>query len=617
MKVINIGIMAHIDAGKTSLTENFLFKSGAINVLGKVDSKNTTMDNLKMERSRGITIRESTTSFIWNGVKINIVDTPGHFDFFSEVIKSLYVVDCVILIISAVEGIQTQTDRIIRLLTDMGIPYITFINKIDRVGSDYSKIFEEMRYKYKTDYVQMQNMDFNLIELMDSSLDHEVFEENILSMSLHDKGCLEDYQEGNGKFYDYYLSKKSLFWSQKVYPVFLGSVKYDLGIQEILDFISELVEEKSNGNIVGAQKVSAIIYKIEYLENKKLCFFRLYKGSISKLDDVKIGEEELKIRNLFTIKNTKIVKCDTVYENDIGILVDIDNIKIGDIIGEMDEKIRTIVMNEPCYFFTIFSSNIKDRIELVKALEKITLEDPSISFKVASNKIMVSICGEIQKEYIIDKLESQYKINFQIGDVKLKFKETICKRALGSIGFMQSKNHLNAAIQFEILPQKRGSGVKYISEVSSGYLSKPFQNAVREGVFKGLENGVKGGELTDIKIIFKKAIYDSVSSTPSDFRKLAPEVIQKIIEKTGTEILIPYTKITLSVQESFMGGVIEKVLLYHGKINDILNVEDFVEIHCIVKMKYWNYLLTSLNSITGGTFEYKTIGTIYDQQDKI
>jgi len=617
MKTVNIGILAHIDAGKTTITENLLYKSGMIRTLGKVDSGNTTTDTLEMEKKRGITIKETTTSLIWNGVKINILDTPGHYDFFSEVLRTLYVLDFAVLVVSGVEGIQTQTDRIIKLLQEKDIPFIVIINKVDRPGLDYSGIIEDLRSKYKADFVQMQCIDVNSMQLTDCCENKAVLEDNLLRMSMHVPECLK-YVDGKiKKFEDHSDVIKRLFWMKKVYPIFLASAKNDLGIAELLNFIAELPDNHKESENLSHNKVCGIVYKIVHEKNRKMIYFRLYKGNVSKLQDVKIGENEVfKIKNLFTIEKTKIVECDTVHEGDIGILINIHNIKVGDIVGETDEMIREIPLNEPCYRFAVYPSNLHQKIELAQALGEIVLEDSSISFHPEEDKFVLNISGEIQKEYIMERLNSNYNINCQVGKMDTTIKETLKETAVGAIGFGQSRNHLKAAIGFQISPKERGSGVEYVTEISYGYLSKSFQNAVYEGVLNGVKSGLKGGELTDIKVTFKKAYYDSVTSTPADFRRLAPEVMQKIIEASGTEILIPYMDIIIRLNECFCGTVTQDITLMNGLVNNIEVTEEGMEINCILEPHYWNDYILRLNSITSGKFDYKIRRVIYDERRK-
>lgn len=605
--------MAHIDAGKTSLTENLLFKSGMTRTLGKVDSGDTITDTLEMEKKRGITIKETTTSLYWKDIKINILDTPGHYDFFSEVLRTLYVLDFVVLVISGVEGIQTQTDKIIRLLQEKEIPFIVFINKVDRIGFDHKKIVEDLRSRYKVDFVQMQCIDMDSMKISDCSENKEILEDNLLRISIYSPECLKYVEEKIKSIYELIEVLKKLFWMKRVYPIFFGSAKNDLGISELLDFIAEIANYFEKNKNLSLGKLSGIVYKIIHEKNKKLIYFRIYRGNISKFDILKIGENEsLKIKNLYKIEKTKIIECNTVSEGDIGILLNVHNIKVGDIIGVLDERVRKVPVSEPCFHFALYPSDLRQKIELNQALEEIMLEDPSISFRSENDKFILKISGEIQKEYIMDRLISNYKINCLVGEIDVIIKETIREKAVGSIGIYKSKNFLNAGIKFEISPKERGSGVEYESEVSYGYLTKSFQNAVYEGVMIGVRSGLKGGELTDIKITLKGAIYDSCSSTPADFRKLSPEVIQKIISEIGTQILFPYMDISIRLNKSFCGVLTQEILLINGTIRNIEVLEETMEINCILESSRWNELIRRLNSITSGKFEYKIKRLIYE-----
>ena len=612
MKTINIGIMAHIDAGKTTLTENLLYKSGAIRKLGKIEAGNTTTDTLEMERRRGITIKETTTSLDWNGAKINILDTPGHFDFFSEVLRTLYVMDLAVLVISGVEGIQTQTDRIIRILQEKDLPFIVFINKLDRIGYNPSKVIEELRSKCKTDLIQMQKADTRSAGLISGFEDEELLEENLLTMSMHSPECLNylDRKEPSRK--DITSQIIRLFWEKKAYPIFLGSAKKDIGIAELLDYIAEIAKYDRIGT-TSDDKVSGVIYKISHDNGKQLCFFRLYHGSVSKLQDVKIGENIFRIKNLYTIENTKTVSCETVKENDIGILTNLHDLKVGDIIGEDDEQIREIVLTEPFYRFAVYPADLQQKLMLTDALEEIAVEDPSISFQINEDHSILNVSGVIQKEYIVDRLVSEYGIDCRIGEMDIIVKETVKKTGIDYYDFGESKSRLNAAMMLEISPLERGRGIEYCTEVSFGYLNKSFQNAAREGVFIGVKNGLQGGELTDIKVTFKAARYDSVTSSPADFRRLAPELMQKIIRSTGTILLYPFMDVVIRVKTSVSRAVVQHLSLL-GQLNGIEVMGDDSEITYIIEPNFWNDCLLQLNSVTSGRYEYRIRRAFYDER---
>lgn len=341
-KTINIGIVAHVDAGKTTITENLLYCSGAIKSVGRVDLGNTQTDSMELERKRGITIKSSTVSFTWNDVKVNIVDTPGHVDFISEVERSLSILDGAIIVISGVEGIQSQTRILFNTLKQLNIPTIIFINKLDRVGANSNKVLEEIKKNMSNKVVKLQeaynegSKDVYIKNLFDACMTND----NVIDiLSDLDEGFLEKYISGM-EIKKEELHEKFVSYAKEggLYPVFCGAAAIGLGIEDLLDGICSYFP-CANGD--SEDDLSGVIFKIERTStNEKKVYVRLFKGKISVRDKIQSPNKETaeKVKKINSLENGKVTEVQRIEAGDIGILYGLASFQVGDIIGIPDDE---------------------------------------------------------------------------------------------------------------------------------------------------------------------------------------------------------------------------------------------------------------------------------------
>ena len=299
MNIINLGILAHIDAGKTSVTENLLFASGATEKCGRVDNGDTITDSMDIEKRRGITVRASTTSIIWNGVKCNIIDTPGHMDFIAEVERTFKMLDGAVLILSAKEGIQAQTKLLFSTLQKLQIPTIIFINKIDRAGVNLERLYLDIKTNLSQDVLFMQTVvDGSVYPVCSQTYIKEEYKEFVCN---HDDDILERYlADSEISPADYWNTIIALVAKAKVYPVLHGSAMFNIGINELLDAISSFILPPAS----VSNRLSAYLYKIEHdPKGHKRSFLKIIDGSLRLRDVVRINDSEkfIKIKNLKTI----------------------------------------------------------------------------------------------------------------------------------------------------------------------------------------------------------------------------------------------------------------------------------------------------------------------------
>lgn len=550
MKIINIGILAHVDAGKTTLTESLLYTSGAILELGSVDKGTTRTDTMFLERQRGITIQAAVTSFNWNDYKINIVDTPGHTDFITEVYRSLSVLDGAILVISAKDGVQAQTRILFHALQKMNIPTIIFINKIDQDGINLNNIYQNIKEKLSNDIIVMQNV----------TLTPEISIKNIIDLddwdpviSKNDK-LLEKYIVGEKLtiqelMYEEYrcVKKGSLF------PIYHGSARNNIGTQQLIEAISNLFCSEMNEN---DSELCGRVFKIEYTDHKqRLVYLRLYSGTLHLRDTIILPEKKkVKLTEIYIPSNGEMIQTKTVCSGDIFIIPN-NTLRLNDIIGN-EKLLPCNVWNDktvPILRTRIEPIKIEEREKLLDALTEIADTDPLLRYYVdtITHEIIISFLGTVQLEVICSLLIEKYHINIRIEDPTVIYLEKPLQKADYTIHIEVPPNPFWASIGLSITPLPIGSGIQYESKVSLGYLNQSFQNAVREGINYGLEQGLYGWEVTDCKICFEYGVYYSPVSTPSDFRFLAPIVLEQTLKKAGTQLLEPYLSFILFTPEGY------------------------------------------------------------------
>lgn len=550
MKIINIGILAHVDAGKTTLTESLLYTSGAILELGSVDKGTTRTDTMFLERQRGITIQAAVTSFNWNDYKINIVDTPGHTDFITEVYRSLSVLDGAILVISAKDGVQAQTRILFHALQKMNIPTIIFINKIDQYGINLNNIYQNIKEKLSNDIIVMQNV----------TLTPEISIKNIIDLDDWDPVISK-----NDKLLEKYIAGKKLTIQELTYeeyrcvkkgslfPIYHGSARNNIGTQQLIEAISNLFCPEMNEN---DSELCGRVFKIEYTDHKqRLVYLRLYSGTLHLRDTIILPEKKkVKLTEIYIPSNGEMIQTKTVCSGDIFIIPN-NTLRLNDIIGN-EKLLPCNVWNDktvPILRTRIEPIKIEEREKLLDALTEIADTDPLLRYYVdtITHEIIISFLGTVQLEVICSLLIEKYHINIRIEDPTVIYLEKPLQKADYTIHIEVPPNPFWASIGLSITPLPIGSGIQYESKVSLGYLNQSFQNAVREGINYGLEQGLYGWEVTDCKICFEYGVYYSPVSTPSDFRFLAPIVLEQTLKKAGTQLLEPYLSFILFTPQEY------------------------------------------------------------------
>ena len=551
MKIINLGILAHVDAGKTTLTESLLYTSGAIAELGSVDEGTTRTDTMNLERQRGITIQTAVTSFQWEDVKVNIIDTPGHMDFLAEVYRSLSVLDGAVLLVSAKDGIQAQTRILFHALQIMKIPTIFFINKIDQEGIDLPMVYREMKAKLSSEIIVKQKVGQHPHINVTDNDDMEQWDAVIMG----NDELLEKYMSGKPfKMSELEQEENRRFQNGTLFPVYHGSAKNNLGIRQLIEVIASKFYSSTPE---GQSELCGQVFKIEYSEKRRrFVYVRIYSGTLHLRDVIRISEKEkIKITEMCIPSNGEIVPVDHACPGEIVILAD-DTLKLNDILG--NEKLlphKTWIDNPmPLLRTTVEPQKPEQREALLNALAEIADTDPLLHFDIdtVTHEIILSFLGKVQLEVICSLLEEKYHVGVAMKEPSVIYLERPQKKASYTIHIEVPPNPFWASIGLTVTPLPVGSGTQYKSEVSLGYLNQSFQNAVMEGVRYGMEQGLYGWGVTDCQICFDYGVYYSPVSTPADFRFLAPVVLEQALKKAGTQLLEPYLSFTLFAPQEYL-----------------------------------------------------------------
>lgn len=571
MKVINLGILAHVDAGKTTLTEGMLFQAGTIRKMGSVDDGTTVTDSMELEKKRGMTIKSSVVSFQWNHLKMNLIDTPGHFDFLSEVESVLNVLDVVVLVIAAREGVQPQTRLFFHKLSELNIPTVLFINKLDRAGVNYEDLIKTIRTKLTDDILECQRysgVGGKQVEIEDISLDDEELQMKLLLSSETLKKKYDKSQEITTE--DYETELIHLIRSGKLYPVMGGVALQNQGIASLMDMLTKIMADVEP----RTEELSACVYKVDFdQKGQKRIFFRVFGGTIHVRQNVYINNDEsqrILIRNLAYFENGKIISARSVACGDVGIIYNEDLLKVGTVIGANVGDIGKVKLKEPLFYASIVAKDNNERYRLLNALNTLSQEDPQLKFEIIpeTNDITISLFGPLQMEILGEIFKNRFELKVSFGPLTNIYKEHPVKKGYSSIRLWNSNNPYHAGVVFQVEPLPLGSGFQYENLVSYGYLEKPFQNAVLDGIRTALNKGVRGHEVIDVKITFLEADYDSVLGTPADFRRLVPIALKKALEDATVEILEPWQNFIISVPGDYGTVVLNDICKMKARITE-------------------------------------------------
>jgi len=557
----NIALFAHVDAGKTSITENLLYSSGNIRAKGNVDKGTSQTDFLDIEIEKGISVRATCVSFENNETIINLIDTPGHVDFSSETERTMLAIDGAILIISAVEGVQSHTETLWNLLQKLNIPTILFINKIDRSGADTEQVIEEINkiltkntiILQKTDNEATNNANISSIFNKTNHSDSQIIE----TIAENNERLLEKYfDEEKISFDELFLELKHNVHNCNLFPVIFGAAKNEIGITKLLDTIIDFLPAPKPKNA----KLSGFVYKIEHDKTLgKISHVRIFSGTIKKRDIIynstKLIEE--KVVQIKKIYSQKLTDIDKIEAGNIAALTGLSKAQAGDIIGNFSLTNYEFLKSEtPLLTVKVNSKNEADAPKLLEAFRELTDEDPHLNMQWLTDlrELHINIKGKIQVEILSERIKKRFGIDAEFDEPAIIYKETPAKLAEGYVRYWMPKPCW-AIMRFKIEPAEKGSGVEYKSIVSVDKIKQRYQNQVKKTIKKALKQGIKGWEVTDIKISLIDGEDHEVHTHPSDFAIATPMGIMDGLQNSDTNLLEPILSFRISAPEKMLGTI--------------------------------------------------------------
>ncbi|MEU4290082.1 translation factor GTPase family protein [Kribbella sp. NPDC026596] len=547
-----MGIVAHVDAGKTSLTERLLYAAGVIDRVGRVDDGSTQTDSMDLERKRGITIRSAVVSFELGDLTVNLIDTPGHSDFIAEVERALSVLDGAVLVISAVEGVQVQTRLLMRTLTRLRIPTCLFVNKIDRVGARYDELLADIARLLTPAAVPMgsvEDLGQRSARFVPFPLQNKALGELLAE---HNDEILTGYLDDSLSADDYAAELRRQVAAAQVHPVYFGSAMTGDGIDELIAGIQSWLPRASDS---PSNALRARVFKVERASaGQKVASARIFAGSLSARAYVHVHPAE---GPSYEARPTAVELFErgarrTVERAEAGQIValrGLKDIRIGDQLGVPAQGVGRLF--SPPTLETVVSA--RDRVKLFQALTQLAEQDPLIRVRKADD-ITVSLYGEVQKEVIASLLETEYGL-------QVAFSETtpIHIERLDGVGAAYREigapdNLWAAGVGFRVSPL--AEGIAYNLEVELGGLPRAFHTAIEETVRQTLHQSLYGWEIPNCRIDLTHTAYSSPVTVASDFRRLVPLVLMQAIEAAGTTVLEPVSHFELDIPPDSVARVL-------------------------------------------------------------
>jgi len=577
MRTLNLGILAHVDAGKTTLSERLLYIAGAIDHVGSVDAGTTQTDSLELERERGITIRSAVASFLVGDLAVNLVDTPGHPDFIAEVERVLGVLDGAVLVVSAVEGVQPQTPLLFRALQRVRVPTLIFVNKIDRAGADPDAVVVAMRRRLSPGVVPFAPADeAGRTMLIEALAEHD---ETILDAFVTDPARLTSGRLRTA------LAQQTR--GGRAFPVFVGSAGRGIGIDELLAGIDELLSGRK-GDPDAA--VSGRVFKIERTTSgERAAYVRLFSGTLRPRQRVRVGGgEEAKPTSVRVFAPAGAPRRDVLTAGEMAMVRGLGAVRVGDAIGEPPPGEGAVArFPRPTLEAVVFALEPEEQGSLRAALNQLAEQDPLIDVRQDDRQeIAVSLYGEVQKEVIQATLERDYGIAADFRETT-----TVCIERPARVGEAEevihaetknnitgrssplSTNPFTATLALRIEPASPGSGVEFRAAVEQRlvplYLFKTtdtFMTQMRAYVSEALTEGLAGWQVTDCIVTMTDCGYSSPATSAADYRRLTQLVLMTALHRAGTWVCEPLTELSLEVPASTAQGVVAALGRLGGRV---------------------------------------------------
>lgn len=559
MRTLNLGILAHVDAGKTSLTERLLYAAGVIDRLGSVDGGNTQTDTLALERQRGITIKAAVVSFVAHETTINLIDTPGHPDFIAEVERVLNVLDGAVLVVSAVEGVQGQTRVLMRALQRLQIPTLIFINKLDRAGADPERVLASIVRRLSPAIVPMgvgQGLGTAAAAFVPFGPVDQGFRDSLAEhLAEHDEAVLAAYVENRALPYERLrdaLARQSR--AGRVHPVFIGSAISGAGVEALLAGLADLLPAASAD---GEAPPAGTVFKVERgPAGEKLAYVRMFAGSLHNRERLQLRGAEAKITGVEVFERGAVLRRDRVVAGEIARLRGLDA-RIGDSFGTLPRP-PSQHFAAPTLETLVAPVRAVDRRALWTALGQLAEQDPLINLRKddVHEEVFVSLYGEVQKEVIEATLMSDYGLAVAFHQTSV-----ICvERPLGTGAALElifkPPNPFLATVGIRVEPGPLGSGLDIRLEAMFGAMPVAFYEAIEQAIGDTLRQGLLGWQVTDAIIRITDAAHKAPVSAAGDFRHLTPLVLMEALRQAGTAVCEPIHHFHLDVPSEALAAAL-------------------------------------------------------------
>jgi len=674
-RIRNIGIMAHIDAGKTTTTERILFYTGKTHKIGEVHEGTAEMDWMVQEKERGITITAASTTCFWKEHQINIIDTPGHVDFTVEVERSLRVLDSAIAVFDAVAGVEPQSETVWRQADKYRIPRICFINKMDKIDANFFRAVDSIKEKLGALAVPIQipvgaESDFrgvvDLIEMKaiiwtgdelgakfhiesipsDLKEDAEMWRHNLIeSLADVDDEFMELYLEDEQAITSELIKKvlRKAVCNVEIFPVLCGSAFKNKGIQLLLDAIVEYLpspidippvrgypvnEEVDEPTLVREAKddepFSALAFKVltdQYVG--KLTYIRIYSGVLSSGSYVYNSTKGAKERvgRILRMHANKRTEEKEAYAGDIVAVVGLKNTSTGDTLCDEQNPILLESMRfpEPVISVAIEPKTRNDQDKLSSALQKLSEEDPTfrVSYNEETGQTIISGMGELHLEIITDRLVREFKVNAKVGKPRVAYKETIRKKAIAEGKYIKQTGGRGqyGHVWLEIEPYE--DGFKFENRITGGVIPKEYIPAVEKGVREAMDTGILAGyPVINVKVAVYDGSYHEVDSSEMAFKMASYIAFKEAAKKASPVVLEPIMKVEVTVPEQYMGDVIGDINSRRGKVKAIDQRGNVKVITAMVPLAEMFGYATDLRSITQGRGNYTMQFSHYEELPK-
>ena len=670
----NIGIMAHIDAGKTTATERILFYTGITHRIGEVHEGTATMDYMEQEQERGITITSAATTCIWKDYRINIIDTPGHVDFTAEVERSLRVLDGAVALFDSVSGVQPQTETVWRQGDKYKVPRICFVNKMDKNGADFEHVIDtirkrlgarpvalqipigaEAKFKGVIDLIEMKAVlwhdetmgaEFSVEEIpADLRKKAEAFRLQLIEVIAEtDDVLLEKFLEGETPtIAELKAGIRQATIDLKVFPVICGSAFKNKGIQTLLDAVVDYLpspldkppveginphhpDHKEMRKVEDSEPLSALAFKLINDPFGKLSFVRVYSGSLKTGDTVlnpRTGKTD-RVGRLVKMHANKREDVTEILAGDICACVGLKDLKTGDTLCDPHHPIAlgAITFPEPVISVAIEPKTKADQEKMAIALSRLADEDPTFKVRTDedSGQTIISGMGELHLEILVDRMKREHKVEANVGEPKVAFRETIRKHAEAEGKYIRqtggSGNYGHCKLRVE--PNTPGAGYEFINDIKGGVVPKEYIKPIDQGVRGAMELGILAGfPVVDVKVSLYDGSYHEVDSNEMAFKFAGSIAFKEAARKASPVLLEPVMAVEVTVPEEFMGVIIGDINSRRGRIEGMEHAAGSQVIKAIVPLKEMFGYVNDIRSSTQGRASYSMQFARYEEAPRM